>query len=334
MIILPTSQNDLGIGRKFFRELKNGKFFSQKVLEQTYKTIAKWQIQELGDRRGLTYDRKDNKARLKLFYYQKALHGIVSYADLRSITLFDGGRGTISIQSKTYNLLDILKNDYGREFVKGNHKQFHMLFQLAKYLGFDPLTFTPLDDKDMATSKYRLHHFLAEMMRKMSSNVGDIVLTSEDLHGTYEKFKDSRAGEAYIRGLMKTIQDLIYMNSGQKIEPADVLDTLIKNIGYEKGSEVYQSWTSNPTKLKDFLQNLGTFNDRRTYALSSDPNKYCNFLKNEYKETWKNRNKNAIQYYYFIRKNWASKAAILFSYDADIDVMSSIYRFTGLSNWI
>ena len=312
--------------------MKDGNFFSKKVLEQTYKTIATWQIDELGARGALKYDRKDSKARLKLFYYQEALQGILNYARDKSLTLFDGGRGTISIKGTSYNLLDATRNDYGGEFRKSEHKQFHMLFQLAKYLGFDPLTFTPLDDANMATRKYRLHHFLAEMMRKMSSNVGDIVLTSDDLHATYEKFKNSREGEAYIRGLMKTIQDLIYMNSGQKIKSEDVFNTLIKNLGKEAGSKIYQKWTLTPSKLKDFLKNLDTFNTRKLFMQrSGNINRPRQFLKSFYSETWKNRNQDAIQYYQHITypKRWASKSAILFSYDADIDIMFSIYRLAS-----
>ncbi|MFX0037552.1 MAG: hypothetical protein ACFE9I_18170 [Candidatus Hermodarchaeota archaeon] len=179
---------------------------------------------------------------------------------------------------------------------------------------------------------YALHHFLAEMMRKMSSNVADIVLTSDNLHQNYEKYKNSREGEAFIRGLMKTIQDLIYMESApgkfvQKIKPIDVFNTLVKNLGTEKGNEIYKSWTSGPTKLTQFLKSLAEFNDRRvTYALSNDPNKFRQFLEDVYTETWNNRNKDAINYYHFIRKSWVSNVAILFSYDADINIMNSIYR--------
>lgn len=203
-----------------------------------------------------------------------------------------------------------------------------MLFQLAKYLGFDPLTFTPLDDADMATSKYRLHHFLAEIMRQMSSNVGDVVLTSEDLHGTYEKFKDSRAGEAYIRGLMKTIQDLININSGTAIKPTDVLNTLIENLGDKKGSEVYLSWTIG-SKFTEFKRNLDKFNDRRLFMQSTKSNQHRQFLKSFYTETWKNRNQDAIQYYNSIirPKSWRNLAAVLFSYDVDKDIMYDLYRF-------
>ncbi|MHA2009506.1 MAG: hypothetical protein ACW980_19500 [Promethearchaeota archaeon] len=46
----------------------------------------------------------------------------------------------------------------------------------------------------------------------MSSNVADIVCTSNTLHKKYEKYLN-REGEAFIRGLMKTIQDLIHMES-------------------------------------------------------------------------------------------------------------------------
>lgn len=60
---------------------------------------------------------------------------------------------------------------------------------------------------------------------------------------------------------------------------------------------------------------------------SKNPNKYRQFLENIYTETWKNRNKDAIKYYRFVTgKKWASNVAILFSYNADINIMFSVYR--------
>ncbi len=71
--------------RKFYRELKNGVFFSQRVLERMYKRIAKWHVQELGDREsGLHYDRNDPSARAKLYYYQDALRKIISLKGFKS----------------------------------------------------------------------------------------------------------------------------------------------------------------------------------------------------------------------------------------------------------
>ncbi|MHA2197832.1 MAG: hypothetical protein ACXABO_19780 [Promethearchaeota archaeon] len=131
---------------------------------------------------------------------------------------------------------------------------------------------------------------------------------------------------------MKTIQDLIHMESApgtyvQKIKPEDVLNTLIKNLGKQKGTEMYQSWTSSPTDLKEFMENLDTFNDRRFYGISKNPRKYHNFLEDVYKETWNKRNAEAMNYYSFIvNKERFTNKAILFSYDADLNIMYSIYR--------
>lgn len=324
-------QRELGLYQGFYASLRTGSFYTQKTLERIFSRVAEWHRNEFGDRvSGLDYDRSDSYARYKLYLYQDVLYKVKEYAKLRGITLFDGkySTGLVTINNQQYKISDILKKDYDNNFIKTAYKEFHLLFQLAKYLGFDPLTFTPLEDADMATGRYALHHFLAEMFRKMSSNVADIVLTSQELHNTYESilrakgeegeiYAQAREAEAFIRALMKSIQDLIGYKDGSKyvsiIKESHIKEVLIKNLGIDKGTEVFYQWTEN----KYFKDNLKMFNIRRPYAHKGD---YQNLLTKFYKETWNNRAQNA---YLFISKQL--KYSIFFSYRTDFDLLYKIF---------
>ena len=94
---------------------------------------------------------------------------------------------------------------------------------------------------------------------------------------------------------------------------------MVKNLGKDQGGKIYEKWISD----SNFLKNLATFNDRRSYAQEG---RYRQFLQNVYKETWSNREQTGTSYYNYIRKKWASRVAILFSYDADLNIMFNIYR--------
>lgn len=319
-------RNELGISRGFFTSLRTGGFYSQKVLENIFSKFAKWHIDEYGDNiRGLDYDRGDSYERLKLDHYQEVLYKVQKYAEARGITLFDGkySTGLVDIGGTQHKISEIIKKDYDKTFPKTAYKEFHLFFQLAKYLGFDPLTFTPLKDIDMATGRFALHHFLAEMFRKMSSNVADIVLTSSSLHGTYEKilrgkdeegvvYAHAREAEAFIRALMKSIQDLISYRA-PRIKAEYIKEVLIKNLGVDKGTEIYNKWTGH----KNYKDNLDLFNARRSYALNGD---YKGFLTTDYEKTWNSRAQDA---YMFISKQQTYSA--LFSYQTDFDMLYRIF---------
>ena len=89
---------------------------------------------------------------------------------------------------------ELVMKYYDRKYwKKETTKAYHVIYHLCKYLGFDPMTFTPLDDNIFKGGEkaggWARHHFLALMFRKMSSHANDIVLTSDTLHHKeYEGF--------------------------------------------------------------------------------------------------------------------------------------------------
>jgi len=148
----------------------------------------------------------------------------------------------------------------------------HVLTSLARYLGFDPLTFTPLEDclfdKDASTGLFARHHFLAFLFRKMSSRAGHLVLTSIDLmHSEYEGlFRDMGLfkAELYLDAIMKALLELIDLKDGEgnwkKIDKNDMERALVNHLGIINGKELYREWTRDKIK---FLKSLKIFNDRK-----------------------------------------------------------------------
>lgn len=319
-------KDELGIKKDFFKSLRYGKFITQKNLETIFSKVAGWHREELGDLiNGLDYDRKDKILRSKLYSYQDVLYKIQKYAELRGIRLFDGkySSGLIKIGEDYHKISDIIKKDYDNNFPKQQYKEFHLLFQLAKYVGFDPLTFTVLKDSDMATSRYRLHHYLADLLRKMSSNVVDIVLTNVETHMVYEKIlrDKGREGEFYIRALMETIQELIRLDVPTLTE-THIKDTLVKNLGEKEGIEMYYNWRgTTKDSLDNFRENLQKFNDRRIYAQDS---RYEDLLVKEYKDTWNKRSLNA-KLYISKFETMLSKLPVFFSYQPDLDILNQAF---------
>jgi len=175
----------------------------------------------------------------------------------------------------------------------------------------------------MATSRYRLHHYLADLLRKMSSNVVDIVLTNVETHMVYEKIlrDKGREGEFYIRALMETIQELIRLDVPTLTE-THIKDTLVKNLGEKEGIEMYYNWRgTTKDSLDNFRENLQKFNDRRIYAQDG---RYEDLLVKEYKDTWNKRSLNA-KLYISKFETMLSKLPVFFSYQPDLDILNQAF---------
>jgi len=168
-------------------------------------------------------------------------------------------------------------------------KAYHIIYHLSKYLGFDPITFTPLDDNifESGTGDYRRHHFLALMFRKMSSHVDDVVLTSNDLHIKHYETPLKNKGldmEIYVKQIMKSLVQLIEMRDGNgnymKIEEKHMRKILYENFGEVTGEKVLEKWK----EQDDFTISLRRFNDRRLKTFSGN---YKQFLFDKYGNAYK-----------------------------------------------
>ncbi len=140
------------------------------------------------------------------------------------------------------NFDELIKNDY--DLIYWNKLEvisYHIIYHLCKYLGFDPLTFTSLEDSIFSAkseTKFFRFHFMALPFRKMSSHAWDILLTNENLESTYNKVFHSmspRVAEAFFKGILNSLEVIVSQKdqTGELIEVNHtiIMDSLKKNFG-------------------------------------------------------------------------------------------------------
>jgi len=246
------------------------------------------------------------------------------YAKIRGIDLFDGS-GTFTMNGRSYNYQDRLTNNYDQYFKVQAYKNFAVLYHLTQYLGIDPYSFTAQSDADLINSKFRLHHYLANVFRKMSSYLEDVTLVIDALHyptGIYEELVKTELGEAEIRGLLQSITDLIYYkdsrgNPQASIGRSEIKEVLIKNLGSEEGHKAYLRWTSNPK----FTVNLIKFNDHRTFAING---KFLELLSDRFPKNYRKRYNDAKN---FVKSgSFQLKLRSFISTDMSLDFLNYLYK--------
>jgi len=325
-------EKELKTGRHIFTVLnpKYGpKFFSQEVLQDLLQTLTKWHINhfegqkkkfEFGTRKtGLIYDRNDPEIQRVLYYYQNAINSIHDYARERNIDLQSTTPSAISLIDRLDSKKELVMNEYQiKKWEADETKAYHNIYHLCKYLGFDPMTFTPLDDKIFKTGSYQRHHFLALAFRKMSSHVDDIVLTSDTLHHSkYENFlkDEGLAAEVYVKLLMQSLAELINMKDQNgnylKIKEDHMREVLYKNFGEIEGEKILEKWMKGKHQL-DFAKTLREFNNRRQDAFKG---KYEQFLINKYGNAYS-------AYFKEVRKITYTK---ILATQSNLDFLSEIY---------
>ena len=202
---------------------------------------------------------------------------------------------------------------------KDTTRAYHVIYHLCRYLGFDPMTFTPLNDNIFKGGEkaggYKRHHFLALMFRKMTSHVDDVVLTSDDFHiSHYETFlrENGLDAEIYVKQLMKSLVDLIEMKDQNGnflvIEEKHMRAVLYKNFGESAGEQVLAGWKNAP----DFTRRLGDFNNRRLRTFNGN---YKQFLSQTYSNAYSA---------YFQKVRGITFTKILAT-QSDLDLLSMIY---------
>ena len=176
-------------------------------------------------------------------------------------------------------------NQYNNEYWQDTQigetvKTFHRFYHLARFLGFDPLFFSPLDS-NLETSQR--HHFLAVLFRKMSSFVTDHVLTTIKLHRTYDTLFTNlglRQTQALIEGAMAAMEELIWLRDEngnfKDLTPTDfpLIQSILKKHLGSRSDAVWDFWTKgsgkNSRSINDFRSALSEFNTRRKFIMASD----------------------------------------------------------------
>ncbi|MBD3195581.1 MAG: hypothetical protein GF317_11025 [Candidatus Lokiarchaeota archaeon] len=120
-----------------------------------------------------------------------------------------------------------LTNNYDKvRWLDDRVKAYHIIYGLCEFLGFDPLLFGALET-DIIPGRYRRHHFRDSNIRKVSSNVRDLILTDSWNHYEYEQYN-----ERFMVAVLNSIKNVIYDASITEISPADMLNSLRKNMGH------------------------------------------------------------------------------------------------------
>lgn len=147
-----------------------------------YNTIYSWFERDFGTRDPamVKYTQLSREDYNKFFYYTQALQSIVDICRDRGFDFASPSITGVSLIQAINSERELVMNYYDLKYWEGKPigdtiKAYHRIYHLTKYLGFDPLFFAGLD-QDMGKS--RRHHFLGFIFRKMSSFVGDQMLTT------------------------------------------------------------------------------------------------------------------------------------------------------------
>jgi hypothetical protein len=158
---------------------------------------------------------------------------------------------------------------------------YHVIALLCRDLGFDPITFQPLDpqifDGDRNTGLYARHH--PDILKKFSIYLQDLFLVDNSQHSHY----DTQISLEDQKTLVKIIQDLI-QNDGSgpnnEITAKDIVKTFLRNFEDPNAANFY---LENYWQTEDFQKNLKDFNDRKNLIKNG---KYEEFIKDEYNDAY------------------------------------------------
>ncbi len=204
----------------------------------------------------------------KLYFYDKALEKIDEYIATRHLRLFDEKK--------------VSRTGYDKGLWEDDKiMAYHVIALLSRDIGFDPLTFQPLNpqifDADRGTGLFARHHL--DILRKYSIYLQDLLLTDNSKHNVY----DSNIPLSDQKVLVKIIQDLI-QNDGSgpnnEITAKDVVKAFLDNFEDSVKAKYY---LENYWQSGDFQENLKDFNDRKNLIKNGE---YEEFIKNNYNDAY------------------------------------------------
>ena len=160
-------------------------------------------------------------------------------------------------------------------------KAYHVITLLCRDLGFDPLTFQPLNpqifDANSNTGLYARHHL--DILRKYSIYLQDLLLTDNSVHRTYDSYIPLEDQQI----LVKIMQDLVQdggSGPNDEVTASDIIKAFLNNFGDPKTAKYY---LENYWKSGDFLANLKDFNQRRELIKNG---KYEEFLLSKFNDAY------------------------------------------------
>lgn len=170
---------------------------------------------------------------------------------------------------------ELIKNDYDTIYWrKPEVISYHIIYHLCKYIGFDFLTFTPLDDDlfdPQAPQTFFRFHYLALPFRKMSSHVIGILLTNKSLEPKYKSVfesMDPRVAESFFNGIKESITALLLLEDDNGKPTKVNKDRLVDALEIYFGSMVSEPmfhWENQD----DLEGSIEVFNQRKQYLRSN-----------------------------------------------------------------
>ncbi len=243
-----------------------------------YIEIAGWHEAEFGKRGELKAPPRDKIQIQKLSAYQDALESIYLFTRSANLVFSSPTVKHISLMESKTSKEELIMNHYDtKNWNNKASKAFIRVFQFAKRLGVDPLTFRINPDN----SPFDPHHFRAFQFRKMSTHNQDLIETSKRFHRKYEILEKTygwRGAEVYVETLIKSLEELLNLKDSagniKKIEDADVKRVLQANFGGE-WQGVYKGWVSEFTQgmagIDNYKDSLDKINDLRFEYLPGNP---------------------------------------------------------------
>jgi len=293
-----TVESDFGLSngrfQTTFRGLPTTQFGRDNLkedLEKMYVTIAKWHEAEFGERGAMKEPPTGAREIQKLMAYQGALRSIYKLVKETNLDFTSPTINKLKLIYAIDNDQELIMNEYDRKNWKNAaSKAYIRVFQFAKRLGVDPLTFRINPD----TSLFDPHHFKAFKFRQMSTHNQDLIETSKRFHRKYEvlyKTFGRRGAEVYVETLIKSLEELLSLKDSvgniRDITDADIKRVLRANFGPEWES-VYKGWVSDFTVemagIDNYKDSLYTINDLRNKYLPGNTagNDYQKFLEDKY----------------------------------------------------
>ena len=198
------------------------------------------------------------------------------------------------------NKVELVMNEYDlKEWSRRQYKLFGCLYYAARHMAFDVFTFTKIP----ADSNILLHHKKALALRKMSSSILDIILTSYKKHKKLENFlqenKISRLyAETFLEEMETCFRELMFLKDGagkwKKVDVRDVISALKEHFS-SRWKEALSYWTTGGQPIENiheitldlkkainsrqFRESLREFNRMKfAYIVKGD---YIGLIKNE-----------------------------------------------------
>ncbi len=327
-------ENDFGLSNGRFQTTFRGLPTTQlgrdnlkEDLQKMYIKITNWHEAEFGERGAMKEPPTGAMEIQKLMAYQGALRSIYKLVKETNLDFTSPSIKTMSLVDAVDNNQELIMNYYDRtNWQDDASKAYIRVFQFAKRLGVDPLTFRINPDNSL----FDPHHFKAFKFRKMSTHNQDLIETSKRFHRKYEilyKTYGRRGAEVYVETLIKSLDELLALKDSagniRDIKDADIKRVLQANFGPE-WKKVYDGWVSDFTVgmegIDNYKDSLDNINDLRKEYLPGNTfgKDYKMFLINEFPSVYEVYRKHLLGKVIDISKVIATQA--------DVDYFNILYR--------